>query len=207
MAFHPQPKTHKITFTETEPLDLEDKKDKGCRDNVLKVHYKQLLCISRATVRVVLLVRQVVHWIVRVSMKRYIRLMEGLRLGGNPPLSNLTSGCMRGEALVILKENCIRNSERYHNVMKIIPPQPRPLPAITLSFLCFGDSGDFTLLKGVCCCTCTVLLSSPLTSTDLVFLIFQRLPSRLSAHVQWGGGRSCKILRLYLIFCIKQIFS
>lgn len=49
MAFHPQPKTHKITFTETEPLDLEDTKDKGCQDNVFKVHYKQLFCISRAT--------------------------------------------------------------------------------------------------------------------------------------------------------------
>lgn len=31
-------KTHKITFTETEPLDLEDTKDKGCRDDMLKVH-------------------------------------------------------------------------------------------------------------------------------------------------------------------------
>lgn len=72
MTFHPQPKTYKITFTESEPLGLEDTKDRGCRD-VLKVHYKQLFCISRA---VVLLVQQVMHWIVRASMKQNIRLME-----------------------------------------------------------------------------------------------------------------------------------
>lgn len=105
MAFHPQPKTHKITFTETEPLELEDRKDKGCWDNVVKVHHKQPRQLAA-----VLLARQVVHWIVRASRKRNIRLMEGLRLGGNPLLSYLTSGCMRGEDLVILEENCIRNN-------------------------------------------------------------------------------------------------
>lgn len=47
MAFHPQPKTHTTTLTETEPL--EDRKDKGCWDDELKKHHKQLFCISRAT--------------------------------------------------------------------------------------------------------------------------------------------------------------
>lgn len=75
MAFHPQPKTHKITFTETEPLDLGDTKDKRCRDSVLKVHYKQLLCISRATAIGGGLTGG--DRIVRASMKQNIRLMEG----------------------------------------------------------------------------------------------------------------------------------
>lgn len=50
MAVHPQPKTHKITFTETKHLDFGNTKDRGCRDNMLKVHYKQLFRISRAMV-------------------------------------------------------------------------------------------------------------------------------------------------------------
>lgn len=54
---------------------------------------------------------------------------------------------------------------------------------LTFSSLCFGDSGDFTLLKGVCCFlpnAAHVLLSGPSTSTDLVLLrlfFFQRLCS------------------------------
>lgn len=43
------------------------------------------------------------------------------------PLSNLTRGCMKGEDSYthVLRGNCIRNSERSHNVMKI-PPTPHP---------------------------------------------------------------------------------
>lgn len=161
--------------------------------------------------------RQVVHWIVGANMNRNIGLTEGSRLGRNLPLSNLTSGCMRGEDLVTLKENCIRNSERYHNVMKIIPPQPRPLHAITTApppphhhslLPVLWWLWWFYVSEGCLLLHMYSIIIKP--STDIVFLIFPRLPSFLSAHVKWGGGwggRSCKIVRLYLIFCIKQIFS
>lgn len=51
-----------------------------------------------------------------------------------------------------------------------------PFP-LTFSFLCFGDSGDFSLLNGVCCSAdaANVLLLGPLTSTDVVPLLSEAL--------------------------------
>lgn len=123
-------KTHKITFTETEPLDLEDTKGKGCRDDVLKVHSKQLFCITRATALGGGLTGAAGRALDCQSEHETEFRIDGRVTSRREisPMSNLTSGCMRGEDLAILKENCIWNSEQYHNVMKIIPPQPPPPP-------------------------------------------------------------------------------
>lgn len=80
-----------------------------------------------------------------------------------------------------LKTSCLTAS--FLTCYLLLPSSPHSsLFPFTFSSLCFGDSGDFTLLKGVCCFAkcCTCIIIKPLDkyrSSTFLLLLFQRLCS------------------------------